>query len=130
MVVTWRDSMRESGLRKMRVTDPYTFPEWEQTMSAMVASRACEPWRSFLVDRRQSTPPTTEFVHRMTDVFGRHSAQIGYARVAVVVSSDVNFGMARLAQMRAEAQAPAITIRAFRSYEEAERWLAQDTAIV
>jgi hypothetical protein len=65
----------------------------------------------------------------MADAFGRHAQKIGSARVAIVVSNDVNFGMARMTQMLAEAQTPFITIRAFRKFEEAERWLGQGTAV-
>ncbi len=61
----------------------------------------------------------------MADAFGRNSTQIGSARVAIVVNNDVNYGMARMTQMLAEAQTPTITIRAFRKFEDAERWLDQ-----
>ena len=47
-----------------------------------------------------------------------------HTRVAVVVSNDVGFGMGRMAQMTVEATNAAISMRVFRTYEEAERWLA------
>jgi len=129
MPVSWRV---EPAARRTLValSDPYSFPEWEEALTAMIESRACEPWRAFLVDRRNTAPPTTDFVHRMADAFGRYSSQIGSARVAIVVSNDVNYGMARMTQMLAEAQTPTITIRAFRKFEDAERWLDQWTAAV
>jgi hypothetical protein len=103
------------------LTDPYSFLEWEKALAGMMAARACEPRGCFLVDRRQAAPPTTEFVHVAT---------IGQVRVAVVVDSDASFGMARMSQLLAEAQTPGITIRAFRSYAEAERWLGTGGASV
>jgi hypothetical protein len=128
MPVSWRV---EPAARRTLVTlsDPYSFPEWEETLAAMIDAGACEPWRAFLVDRRDAAAPTTDFVRRMADAFGRHAQKIGSARVAIVVSNDVNFGMARMTQMLAEAQTPFITIRAFRKFEEAERWLGQGTAV-
>ena len=66
----------------------------------------------------------------MADAFGRYSTQIGSARVAIVVNNDVNYGMARMTQMLAEAQTPTITIRAFRKFEDAERWLDQGIEIL
>ena len=110
------------------LSDPYSFPEWEAALTEMIEAGACEPWRAFLVDRRDCAPPTTDFVRRMADAFGRNAPRIGSARVAIVVSNDVNFGMARMTQMLAEAQTPFITIRAFRKLDDAERWLAQYTA--
>ena len=126
MPVSWRV---EPEARRTLVTlsDPYSFPEWEEALTAMIDSRACDPWRAFLVDRRNAAPPTTDFVRRMADAFGRNSTQIGSARVAIVVNNDVNYGMARMTQMLAEAQTPNITIRAFRQLEDAERWLDQGT---
>jgi hypothetical protein len=107
----------------LTVTDPYTFHEWEEAVSTLLIDRACGSWRAFLVDRRQSSPPTTEFIRRMADFFSVHAAEMGNSRVAVVVSSEVGFGMSRMAQMSAEARNPSITIRTFRTYEDGERWL-------
>lgn len=120
----------EPAARRAVVTliDPYTIQEWEAAMSAMIAARACQPWGNFLIDRRQSTPPTVEFVRRMTDFFGIHAAEMARARAAVIVSSDVGFGMARMTQLTAEARNPAITIRIFRSYDDADRWLMTNGA--
>ena len=107
------------------VTDPYTFHEWEDAVYAMLGNEYCTAWRAFLVDRRASTPPTTEFIRRMTDFFAAHADQMGHSRVAVVVNSDVGFGMSRMAQMSTEARTPTIVIRTFRSYEDGERWLGR-----
>jgi hypothetical protein len=104
-------------------SDPYTFQQWEAAFAEMKALRACEPWRRFLIDRRHSMPPTSEFVQMMVRAMSAHAAVTGHARVAVVVSSDAGFGMGRMAQMTAEASTAAISMRIFRSYEAAERWL-------
>jgi hypothetical protein len=104
-------------------SDPYTFQQWEAAFAEMVAARACEPWRRFLIDRRNSMPPTSEFVGRMVYALSGHAALTDHTRVAVVVSTDAGFGMGRMAQMSAEASRPAISMRVFRSYEAAEGWL-------
>ena len=105
------------------VADPYTFKQWESAFAEMKIARACERWRTFLIDRRHSAPPTPEFVRMMVNVLSGHGDLTGHTRVAVVVSSDVGFGMGRMAQMTAEAINPAISMRVFRTYDEAERWL-------
>ena len=107
-------------------TDPYTFQDWDSAFAEMVAARACEPWRRFLIDRRASTPPTTEFIRSMARVFSTRADLIGMARVAVVVSTEVGFGMGRMAQLLAEGSNPSITIRTFRDYAAAQQWLHVD----
>ena len=109
------------------VADPYTFKQWEAAFAEMKIARACEPWRSFLIDRRHSAPPSPEFVRMMVNVLSGHGDLTGHTRVAVVVSSDVGFGMGRMAQMTAEAINPAISMRVFRTYDEAKRWLTVDS---
>src|SRR5262245_10591682 len=105
------------------VSDPYTFQQWEAALADMVAGRACEPWRTFLVDRRNATPPSSEFVRMMVAALTGHVSAIGDTRVAVVVDSDAGFGMGRMAQLTAEANNSAISMRVFRCYETAQRWL-------
>ena len=106
------------------VADPCTFKQWEAAFAEMKVARACEPWRTFLIDRRHATPPTPEFVRMMVNALSGHGDQTGDIRVAIVVSNDVGFGMGRMAQMTVEATNAAISMRVFRTYEEAERWLA------
>ena len=89
----------------------------------MVAAGAREPWRTFLVDGRNSTPPTSEFVRMMVSAITGQSSVTGYARVAVVVDSEAGFGMGRMAQLTAEANSSAICMRVFRCYDTAQRWL-------
>ena len=106
------------------VADPYTFQQWEDALAEMMAAQACK-WRTFLVDRRKSTPPTPEFVRMMSYSLSVRADRIDATRVAVVVSDDVGFGMGRMAQMTAEANNPAIAMRIFRTYDEAEQWLGE-----
>ena len=107
----------------MTISDPYTFQQWEAAFADMVAARACEPWRTFLIDRRNATPPTSEFVRMMVYALTAQPAVNGETRVAVVVGSDTGFGMGRMAQLTTEANSSAISMRVFWTYEEAERWL-------
>ena len=74
--------------------------------------------------------PIDRIMSKMAEAFVRHAARFRGARVAVVVDTDVGFGMARMSQMMAESQVPEITIRPFRSFDEAERWLGQGQAAV
>ena len=59
----------------------------------------------------------------MVNMLSGHGDPTGHTRVAVVVSNDVGFGMGRMVQMTIEATNAAISMRVFRTYDEAERWL-------
>lgn len=108
----------------LTLTDPYTFQEWESALSAIIGHSAFAPPYNFLIDRRQASAPTAEFVRRMADFFASHARELGHSRGAVIVSSEVAYGAGRMAQLMAEARNPAITMRIFRDDVEAERWLS------
>jgi len=109
----------------LTLTDPYTFQEWESAVTEILHDPAFSPPYNFLVDRRHATAPSAEFARRMSDFFAEHAPDLGRSRAAVIVSSDVAFGVGRMAQALTEARNPAITMRIFRNDIEAERWLAE-----
>jgi hypothetical protein len=123
MPICW-NIQQERQRTVVTVEDPYTLQQWEDALAEMMAAQACK-WRTFLIDRRQSTPPTPEFVRTMSYSLAVRTDRIDQTRVAVVVSDDVGFGMGRMAQMIAEANNPAISMRVFRAYDDAERWLGE-----
>jgi hypothetical protein len=63
----------------------------------------------------------------MVSAFTGHPAVTGDMRVAVVVACDAGFGMGRMAPLTAEANSSAISMRVFRCYETAQRWLGSQT---
>ena len=85
-----------------------------------------------LWDCRNSDPAdlSADEVRRIVEQLGRHedrfSARQG-GKTAVVVPSDLSFGLARMAQILAESSKEPLPfeVRVFRDMEDAERWLAE-----
>ncbi len=116
----------EHGERRygiVTVVDPYTFDEWGAALRGLASTPEFQQRRAVLVDRRGAAPPTTEFVTAMIATFAQYRQILGAARVAVVVSDDTAFGMARMTELRAAFTNPEGTIRPFRALEDAVRWL-------
>lgn len=108
------------GRATLTFQDPYTFAEWASAMQSLLAIG--RPLR-LIVDRRTASPPPREFVDRMVQFMVQHASDVKSWRAAVVTASEVAYGMSRMLEMSAESREVAMTIRTFRSYEEAERWL-------
>lgn len=116
----------EPGERRygiVKVVDPYTFAEWGAALLGLASTPEFQQRRAVLVDRRGAAPPTTDFVTAMVAAFAQYRQVLGPARVAVVVSDDTAFGMARMTELRAAFTNPEGRIRPFRAFDDAVRWL-------
>lgn len=60
-------------------------------------------------------------IQRIVGGAGTADGGLGGARLAIVASQDVIYGMARMAEILSESTA--VTIRAFRELEPAQRWI-------
>ena len=105
----------------MTYEDPYDFPQWEAAMHALIAANQDG---KLLVDRRRASAPSKEFVARMASFLERQAEPLKGWRTAVVSGDDAGYGVGRMMQLTMEARRVAFRIRVFRTYEEAERWLA------
>lgn len=76
-----------------------------------------------LVDRTKVGPPTTQYVHGLTDIIRRHRKIFTPARVAVVVSSPATHGMFRMLQALTHDMPCESDI--FTNETEAEKWLCR-----
>jgi hypothetical protein len=124
MPIAWRldpDGRRAS----FTVSDPYTIDEWCAAVTAMLQDSPANDGLGVIVDRRGAAPPTRSFVDQMAAFFAARAHQVAGVRAAVVVDSETAYGMSRMTGLRSELESPGLTIRPFRSYEEAERWLTR-----
>jgi hypothetical protein len=104
----------------LTVEDPYTFDEW---VAAATRLLSLGPGLRLLVDRSRSSAPSREVVDRMVSFFERHADRMKQWRAAIVTSSDVGYGVARMLELSTEARNLEMQIRAFRDMHAAERWL-------
>jgi hypothetical protein len=96
------------------------FDEWEDTMSAIFGDARLQPAFGILLDRRSiSRAASTSYIRRMVDFIDAKSERFGLNSWAIVVSDLTSFGAGRMAEQIAHKA----TIRTFRSFDEAQKWL-------
>lgn len=89
----------------------------------LAADGSIPPGRSELADFSQANlgSLSADALRRIAGVFQRHDVDAGRSRVALVVSGDLGFGLARMYQaFRSES---AIQLRVFRDLAAAREWL-------
>jgi hypothetical protein len=107
----------------IRYTDPYTFQEWSASLTSVLSDARFRPGYSFLIDRRDVEAPSAEFVREIDRFKRARRVAFGPVQFAIVVNSDVGYGMARVEQMLNEVVG--LSSRVFRSIEAADEWLAE-----
>ncbi len=107
----------------LTITDPYTIDEWRSGMLQIFELPVYAERRLLLVDRTTCLAPSAAFVSQMTDFFAAQRATLSGTRCAILVSSDAGFGAARMTEMQSELRNPDVTMRVFRTRDDAERWL-------
>ena len=123
MPITWTVDGRRRLIR-LTISDPYTFSEWEAASLDVFKHPNFSPGFQLLVDRRNATAPSTEFVRGMIDFGIRHAEVIGRNRTAIVVADrSVAYGMARMSELLVEAERLPFDTYTCSSIEEAEQWL-------
>ena len=114
MPVSWRIS---EGIVRMESSGTVSFFEWKAALDAALASPDYRPGMGVMHDQRlqKDAPSPEEGKSRAAYVVAR-----GIPRWAVLVGSDVQYGMARLGD--AHSAGTATEIQAFRDPAEAEAW--------
>ena len=119
---------QERSLVRLEVLDPLDLEQIAETVQRLLSDPKLRPGLNFLSDhsKLQSTA-TTDLVKSTPPLLVRLSERLGPFRCALVVPSEASYGMARMAGVLAESS-PA-EVRAFRSLEEAEAWLAESPVV-
>jgi hypothetical protein len=120
MPITW--GFDSTGVIVFTLTSPYTFQEWRRALDELLAAARTPPLR-ILVDRRAADPPDTDMLDQMVGYLRAHAARLAGSIVAIVVSSELAFGMSRMLEIRAEVARVPMTIKIFLDYDAATRWL-------
>lgn len=111
-----------AGIVTLTYTGDPSFDEWASTMDEVLQDPAFRPGYGLLLDRTQLTrAPDAEYIQRVVQYMRTHAPQLGGGRVANLVSSDVAYGMARMAQTLLDRSSG--TGQVFRDRAEALKWL-------
>lgn len=122
MGIFWREGLKGDWF-VIVFSDPYSADEAEAVMREIFAKAGDARPLRFLVDARHSQPPSPAFVRRASTFWSAHLDHMRDAKLAVVVASDAQFGMARMAQISVEVAQLPFTLHAFREWSDAETWL-------
>lgn len=97
--------------------------ELVRALEGCVGHRDFRPGLNGIADlRRARYDARSEDIKRLAELMAMHRDRIGSSRTAIVVSSDVAYGLSRMYQ--AFADDTSIQTRIFRDIDEAERWAA------
>lgn len=111
---------------EVQVAGPVGLHDFLSLLDAVLASRHWRPGKRVLVDCRQAdfSLVLVVEVHSLVKAFRQLDAQIGRSRMAVVVASAVEYGLARMFEQLLHGQVKLETIVTF-SIDEARAWLAR-----
>ena len=122
MGIFWREALK-GGRFVIVFSDPYSADEAEGVLREIFTrGGGARPLR-VLVDARHSAAPSPPFVRRAATFWSAHIEEMRGAKLAVVVATDAQFGMARMAQISVEVSELPFALRAFRDWADAEGWL-------
>lgn len=92
----------------------------------MLADPSFEPGIDILLDNRaRSASGGSSHVQKMARLASGARSELAGCRCAIVVSNEVEFGMARMYELMTDGDP--LTVRVFRVLEEAETWLAMES---
>jgi len=118
----------EDEMARLEVTGPLRLEEIEQTVEALLADPAFRPGLRILSDHsRLQESASTELVMQVLPLLKRLAERLGTFKCALIVSGDASYGMGRMAEIYA--QPTAASVRPFRSMDEAEAWLRDETTV-
>lgn len=125
MAVTWR--MSPDGI-DIKFSDPYSLAESERVMKEVFARPDVPRPLRLLVDVRDTTPPTTEFVSSAVNFWQLHVDKMWGARIAIVTDTTGQTRMAHVSERTAEWRELPFTLRTFDGAEwaQARDWLVSD----
>jgi len=104
-----------------RVTDQDVL----NTTTVLSDAMAVTPDLTILVDLREVTDcaVSSDTIHVLADLHRHHAEQSGHARVAIVASTDLAFGLSRM--YATQVKGSALDVGVFRDIHQSQAWLDQ-----
>lgn len=115
---------RTKGVVTLHYAEDPSLDLWTSTMDAVLRDPEFRPGYALLLDRsRLATAPEADYIRGVVEYMRGHAAELGGARVAIVVGNAAAYGMARMAQILLED--PPEASQVFTKLEEAMDWLGR-----
>jgi len=117
---------KDTGIRRHTVTGDLTFATLKETLGTLYQSSEFQPDTNVLWDLRDAKQAlTSKEVDRLADYVGGHWGTRGGSKAAIVVSRDVDFGMARMYEQLLAIHSSSV-VMVFRELEDATSWLHEN----
>jgi hypothetical protein len=112
------------GIRRHTVTGEIIFPVLMEELESIYSDPKFQADQSSLWDLRKASTKrfTAPEVRKVVSLVSRYWGAEGSPRSALVVSTDLDFGMARMYEMLLEAEMGP-SVKVFRDIEAAELWV-------
>lgn len=116
----------EIGARVHRVNGPVHFPDIRRALKEVYEAEDYDPETPVLWDLREAdaTPFSADDVRRLSEFVAQYRRSPAHSRAALLVSRDVDFGLARMYEQVHEIRATG-EVAVFRDYDEAVAWLTR-----
>jgi hypothetical protein len=110
---------------EIRTSGDAEFQKFRDILEALVNHDRWEPGKSFLMNHTELNPGTLTLDHMrsIAEFNAQYSAKMGLSRCALLVTSDVAYGMGRVWEAFVEEKWN-VTEKLFRSRDEAIEWLS------
>jgi hypothetical protein len=118
--VTW--AINEEGVVVATVATPYSFDDWRFAADEILASVTVRPLR-VLSHRRAADVMSVELVDHIIGYLRTHREQLAGSVAAIVISTEVSLGMARMLEIRAELARAPMQMKIFLNEADALQWL-------
>jgi len=114
-----------TGLRIHTATGELTAADFRAALEAVYESPDFEPGKHGLWDLRAAKGAiSSEEIDQLASFVGSRWGHLGARKIALVVSRDLDFGLARMYEQLLEIQS-SIAVMVFRDIEEAKGWLLE-----
>ncbi len=113
------------GFFEIRTSGDADFQKFRDITEALVTHDRWEPGKSFLMNHTKLNPETltSDHMRSIAECNAQYSAKVGLSRCALLVTSDVAYGMGRVWEVFVEKKWD-VTEKLFRSRDEAIEWLS------
>jgi hypothetical protein len=130
MAMNWEyNFVNDRNLLTLRATGKFSVASFEKMIIDILSDKRWLPGMDCLIDHStlDLSETSSDHIKAAADIHKRYNAQVGQGRIAVVLGSEVDFGLGRMYEMFVESAVLA-TVRSFRTADEAREWLAEDNS--
>jgi len=113
------------GFFEVKTSGDAEFGKFRDILETLVTHEKWKPGASFLINHTElnSAPLTNDDMRNIAKLNGQYSAKLGQSKCALLLTRDLEFGLARIWEVFVENEWD-VTEKLFKSRDEAIAWLS------